>query len=440
MPLDPRIPMGYRPPEFANPLDMALKGGKLAALMQGQQANELLMQQKQQERDVMNKYRQGISALGPDATPENMLSVALKSGAVGPKDLASIVSTSENKKLALQQHVWGLKLQHDYRMSELETRLREGRITREEADARAADLRRDLETGRQTAARELHEMDATNKEGFIRLAASLRPAPAASIVYTDQGIFERGKGGLAQLTHPETGAPLTKAGSAAGEKASDAIVSAVKEGRMPLPSGFALRSPYWQDVINRVAQQDPGFDASRYVARSAARRTFASGPEARNVTSLNTVIGHLGTLDEAAAALENKDVRVVNAVVNRARQELGDPRITSFDTARQAVAEETMRVFRQVGASEQEAKDWRDRISSSGSPAQLRANISTLGQLLESRVEAIGQQYERTVNEQGNPARIDPKNRALLDKLKAPGWSPEKEQRYQELLRKRGGS
>lgn len=202
--------------------------------------------------------------------------------------------------------------------------------------------------------------------------------------------------------------------------ASEAIVDAIKDGRMQLPSGFALKSPYWQNVLERVAQKDPNFDASRYGARAAARRTFASGPEARNVTALNTVIGHLGTLDEMAMSLNNKDVRLQNMVINRLRTELGDPRVQNFDTARQAVAEETMRVFRQVGASEAEARAWGERISSSGSPAQLRGVISTLGELLESRIQAVGQQYERTVNEQGNPARVDPKNQQKLNRMRQP--------------------
>ena len=228
-------------------------------------------------------------------------------------------------------------------------------------------------------------------------------------------------------------------GGEAGGKASETIVDAIVGGRMQPPTGFALRSPYWQDVMERVNAKDPKFDATKYGARAAAARTFASGPEARNVTALNTVIGHLGTLDEAAQALNNKDLRAFNAVANRMATEMGDPRIQNFDTARQAVAEETMRVFRQVGASEREAREWGDRISSAGSPAQLRGVIATLGELLDSRVKAIGQQYERTVNQGGNPARVDPENVKKLDKLREgaarpnSGFTdPEKERRYQE--------
>ena len=225
----------------------------------------------------------------------------------------------------------------------------------------------------------------------------------------------------------------------ASTKAPDAVVDAIVGGRMQVPTGFALRSPYWQDVIARVAQKDPSFDATKYGARAAARRTFASGPEARNVTALNTVIGHLGTLDEAAQAMNNKDLRAFNAVANRLATELGDPRVQNFDTAKQAVAEETMRVFRQVGASELEARMWGERIQSSGAPAQLRGVIATLGKLLESRVDAIGQQFERTVNDAGNPARVDPSNKAVLDRLikqgggaVAPFSDPDKERAYQE--------
>lgn len=214
----------------------------------------------------------------------------------------------------------------------------------------------------------------------------------------------------------------------AGGSASQAVVDAILAGRMAVPTGFALRSPYWQDVIERVAQKDPTFDATKYGARAAARRTFASGPEARNVTAINTVIGHLGTLDEAATALQNGDIRTLNSIQNRIATELGDPRVQNFDTAKQAVAEETMRVFRQVGASESEARAWGERITSSGSPQQLRGVIKTLGDLLDSRVEAIGRQFDRTVNQDGNPARVDPKNLRVLDRLRgkpqtnARGW------------------
>ncbi len=97
--------------------------------------------------------------------------------------------------------------------------------------------------------------------------------------------------------------------------------------------------------------------------------------------------------------------------------------MVDFNTAKEAVAEETMRVFRQVGASEAEAKRWGDLINSSNSPKEMKANIGQLGTLLDSRVAAIGRQYERGIG-RDNPAQVDPANRATLDRLKARGATP----------------
>ena len=248
------------------------------------------------------------------------------------------------------------------------------------------------------------------------------PIPSAAVTMPKQRTLADAPDGLSPKEARKWLIDANKPG--AGGSATEAVVDAIVAGRMQVPTGFALRSPYWQDVIERVAKKDPNFDAAKYGGRAAAIRTFSSGPEARNVTALNTVIGHLGTLDEAASALQNKDLRAFNSVANRLATELGDPRVQNFDTAKQAVAEETMRVFRQVGASEIEARMWGERITASGSPQQLRGVISTLGELLDSRIKAIAQQYERTANQGGNPARVDPKNVETLNRLRGGGPAP----------------
>lgn len=66
---------------------------------------------------------------------------------------------------------------------------------------------------------------------------------------------------------------------------------------------------------------------------------------------------------------------------------------------------------------------WGERITASGSPAQLKGVIATLGELLDSRVKAISQQYERTVTQGGNPAKVDPKNIEVLNRLRSGGAS-----------------
>jgi hypothetical protein len=120
-------------------------------------------------------------------------------------------------------------------------------------------------------------------------------------------------------------------------------------------------------------QYDPTYNATR----ATTWKEFTTGSTARNVTSINTAIGHMGTMYDLAEAMNNKDPRLVNSVVNRVSTALGKPEVNNFETARQAVGEELMRTFRQVGASEQEAKAWGERFSSANSPAQMKGAIKT---------------------------------------------------------------
>src|SRR5579872_2292770 len=113
-----------------------------------------------------------------------------------------------------------------------------------------------------------------------------------------------------------------------------AQVKALAEGRMAFPSGFALRSPYWQQMLQAVSQYDPTFDAVNYTARAKTRSDFTSGAAAKNVTSLNTVIGHLDELDKAARDLNNSNWRTYNSVKNFIETETGDPRVQRFNAAK----------------------------------------------------------------------------------------------------------
>jgi hypothetical protein len=72
--------------------------------------------------------------------------------------------------------------------------------------------------------------------------------------------------------------------------AQAATVKALLAGRMAFPSGAGMRSPYWQQMLSRVAQADPNFDAVNYNSRNSTRREFTAGQSAKNIKALNT--GH----------------------------------------------------------------------------------------------------------------------------------------------------
>lgn len=192
-------------------------------------------------------------------------------------------------------------------------------------------------------------------------------------------------------------------------------VKALAEGRMQFPAGFALKSPYWQNMISMVSQYDPSFDAVNYNSRASTRRDFTSGQSSKNITALNTAIGHMGTLQQAADALGNSNTPAINYLVNQVRSATGDPRVNNFDLAKHAVANELMRVFRQVGASETETKAFEERLSSSSSPAQINEALKLGAELLHSRLDALNDTYQRGMGTTADVTQLlSPKAKAAL--------------------------
>lgn len=174
-------------------------------------------------------------------------------------------------------------------------------------------------------------------------------------------------------------------------------VKALAEGRMQFPAGFALKSPYWQNMLSAVSQYDPSFDAINYNARAKTRSDFTSGKAAQTINALNTVAGHLGDLSDAAQKLNNFGgiMTPLNYVKNATESAIGDPNIKEFEANRKAAVDELTRVYRGSGGSENDIKTWSDALNSAGSPAQLQGTIGKISELLNSKISALHDQYQQ---------------------------------------------
>jgi hypothetical protein len=183
-------------------------------------------------------------------------------------------------------------------------------------------------------------------------------------------------------------------------------VRALAEGRRAFPTGSALRSPVVQQLVAAASQYDPTLDAANSVTRVATRKDFTSGKSAQNITAINTALGHFGSLWKAAQGLENRSIPAWNAVANAAESATGDPRVNKFNLARNAVVNELERVFRGTGGSEADIAQWRSTINSSMSPDQLRESLAQGVDLLNSRLEALGAQYNQGMNRSDEPITL----------------------------------
>jgi len=199
------------------------------------------------------------------------------------------------------------------------------------------------------------------------------------------------------------------------------IVKALAEGRMTFPSGMALSKPYWQNILMAVGQYDPSFDTANPQSRAKTRVDFTSGASAKNVTALNTVVGHLDGLDKAIDALPNvggfPGAKLVNKIergyANQAQNATaGD--YADFENKKTAVANELTRVFRQSGGAEADIQDWKAKLDGADSKATLKKVVRSMAELINSRLEALGEQYK-----QGLGVSKDPITLLTPDKQKA---------------------
>lgn len=174
-----------------------------------------------------------------------------------------------------------------------------------------------------------------------------------------------------------------------------ALVKGLAEGRKAFPTGSALRSEYWQGILGAVAKYDPMFDEVNYNARAATRKDFTSGKSAQQINALNTVIGHIAQLSDAAAALKNSDFKSYNKIANALQSEFGWTGKTDFDTIAPKVAQELTRVWRGTGGSEADIQRDIDALASSNAPGQLHSSIANLGGLVESKLDALKETYRQ---------------------------------------------
>lgn len=178
------------------------------------------------------------------------------------------------------------------------------------------------------------------------------------------------------------------------------------------------------EYYNRKAKTEEGGAGSgaigdarmKYKTKQSTLKDFTSGPQSKNIIAINQALSHMGTLDELGKAMENKDIKLQNVILNKLATETGDPRVNNFDLATQAVGDELMRTFRQVGASEKEAQAFQEKFMSAGSPKQIRGALETGAHLLHGRIKAVNSSWKRGfLTDEDYPNLLDEEPRRVLE-------------------------
>jgi hypothetical protein len=197
------------------------------------------------------------------------------------------------------------------------------------------------------------------------------------------------------------------------------IVMALAEGRMSLPSSFALRTPYWQRVLAQLNQYDPQFSEQR----AQLRKGYTVGSQSQEINAINTAMGHIGVLGDSINALDNGDVRALNLIANQMGVEIGKDPVTTFRTIVNRVGPEIAKAYVGAGGSAGERGADEKDFDANLSPKQLRSNVSMTAKLLRSKISSLENQWNQNAapGMQSFQERfIMPEAKQQLDK-----WAPQ---------------
>lgn len=212
---------------------------------------------------------------------------------------------------------------------------------------------------------------------------------------------------------PASSATSSSTGSASGlnedylkslPPATQATIKSMVEGRMAPPTSNALSKPYWQMQMQAANQYDPSFDQTTWGTRNKTRQAFTAGAPANGITALNTALGHAAVVSDSFDQLGNGDTPVFNAVRNWVKTNTGDPAPTNAHEAVDALASEGRKVFSASGGGNlTELENWQQNFPINGSPAQQKGALKQFVSLLDSRLSALGDQYNRGMGKAQDP-------------------------------------
>lgn len=211
----------------------------------------------------------------------------------------------------------------------------------------------------------------------------------------------------------ETGDPLSDL-----TPAEAATAKGLANYTLPISILSRMQPAQKERLIQHAQAIEPNFDVKQYPIREALQKSFTSGPDAANIASLNTVIGHLGRLSDAASELHNRSITPWNAIANEAASLTGNSAPTKFEQTKAAVASEMAKLFKGTGSpTDSGIREWEKTLSSSSSPEQLKTAIDGAVELMQSRADALRQKYENGFAKPNERGWLNTQSKAVLRKL-----------------------
>lgn len=234
----------------------------------------------------------------------------------------------------------------------------------------------------------------------------------------DATLSEQIRHGKAMESKPNSAMIMMNQSPSDTDNSAKVYADRLVKGLEPWPGQVSLRTdPVVRAGVQMAREMDHEFNSSTHVQRQKTQQAFTTGKQGDTVNTLNTAMGHLAELSDLEEALGNGNYPSLNAVSNVRKKQTGDPTITQFETVRKAVADEVTKVWRNTGGSEKDVQEALANLNPNLSPKQLRANIYSITKLMESKQNALQEQYHKGMGKFGNLEILDGEAKSGLAKI-----------------------
>jgi hypothetical protein len=268
-------------------------------------------------------------------------------------------------------------------------------------------------------AKQLHDQALTGAQQLDAHYKELQAAETARHNKAGEGIQIRGQNMARDTAAANREAENNRAGlNPDGTPNADvaATVQAIGEYRMKPPTLQALRNPRMAAIMNQVAQQYPGFDATQYDMRQKAVKDFGTGPQGVQVQAANTALNHLDTLAKLADAQKNGDTPLFNQIANEYAKQTGQPAPTNLQGAVTLVGPEVSKAVVGAGGGQGDREKVDSALSAlvKGSPSQAAGQIATMKEIFGGRLSEGARTYKRTTKLDNFEELLSPAAQSVL--------------------------
>ena len=203
---------------------------------------------------------------------------------------------------------------------------------------------------------------------------------------------------------PEFQFNLQNSGIGGTQGKPSAIAQGLADGSIKWQDVVANRTPMnvKQQLLSEVKQINPNFNSGDFSIEQGVKKEFTSGDAAKSLTAFNTAIEHAKQLSAATDALQNGDVRALNAIGNQLNYQFGSDKTTNFNVIKNALSGEISKVFKGGGATDAEIAQVQQPFSTANSPQQLKGAIAAAQTLMASKRDALQQQYQAGIQARPN--------------------------------------